>query len=104
MEYKDYYKTMGVVRDATQDEIKRAYRKLAGKYHRDVSKEPNAEARFKEVGDANEVLKDPEKRSAYDRLGMQWKAGQDFRPLPDWDAGFEFRGGGYTAGDSGVDT
>jgi curved DNA-binding protein len=102
MEYKDYYKIMGVARDATQDEIKRTYRKLARKYHPDVSKETDAEARFKEVGEAYEVLKDPEKRAAYDQLGKQWKAGQDFRPPPDWDAGFEFRGGGYTAGDAGA--
>jgi curved DNA-binding protein len=102
MEYKDYYEIMGVARGATQDEIKRAYRKLARKYHPDVSKEPDAEARFKEVGEANEVLKDPEKRAAYDQLGMQWKSGQEFRPPPDWDAGFAFRGGGYTAGDAGV--
>ncbi len=102
MEYKDYYKVMGVPRDATQDAIKRAHRKLARKYHPDVSKEPDAEARFKEAGEAYEVLKDPEKRAAYDRLGKEWKAGQEFRPPPDWDAGFEFRGGGYTAGDAGV--
>jgi len=102
MEYKDYYKIMGVARDATQDEIKRTYRKLARKYHPDVSKEPDAEARFKEVGEAYEVLKDPEKRAAYDQLGKQWKPGQEFHPPPDWDAGFEFRGGGYTAGDAGV--
>ena len=102
MEYKDYYETMGVARDATQDEIKRAHRKLARKYHPDVSKEPDAEAHFKEAGEAYEVLKDPEKRAAYDQLGRRWKAGQDFRPPPDWDAGFEFRGGGYTAGDAGV--
>jgi curved DNA-binding protein len=98
VEYKDYYQIMGVARDATQEEIKRAYRKLARKYHPDVSNEPDAEARFKEVGEANEVLKDPEKRAAYDQLGAQWKAGQEFRPPPDWDAGFEFSGGGYTAG------
>jgi curved DNA-binding protein len=102
MEYKDYYEVMGVARVATQDEIKRAYRKLARKYHPDVSKEPDAEERFKALGEANEVLKDPEKRAAYDQLGNQWKAGQDFRPPPDWDAGFVFRGGGYTAGDAGV--
>ena len=102
MEFKDYYAIMGVAHDATQDEIKRAYRKLARKYHPDVSKEPDAEARFKEIGEANEVLKDPEKRAAYDQLGAQWKAGQEFRPPPDWDAGFEFRGGGYTAGDGGA--
>lgn len=94
MEFKDYYAIMGVKRDATQDEIKRAYRKLARKYHPDVSKEPDAEARFKEVGEAYEVLKDPEKRAAYDQLGARWKAGQDFRPPPDWDQGFEFHGGG----------
>jgi curved DNA-binding protein len=85
---------MGVKRDATQDEIKRAYRKLARKYHPDVSKEPDAENRFKEVGEAYEVLKDPEKRAAYDQLGAKWKAGQEFRPPPDWDQGFEFHGGG----------
>jgi len=102
MEYKDYYGIMGVARDATQDEIKRTYRKLARKYHPDVSKEADAETRFKEVGEAYEVLKDPEKRAAYDQLGKQWKAGQEFHPPPDWDAGFEFRGGGYTAGDAGV--
>jgi curved DNA-binding protein len=85
---------MGVERDATQDVIKRAYRKLARKYHPDVSSESDAETRFKEVGEAYEVLKDPEKRAAYDELGSQWKAGQDFRPPPGWDAGFEFSEGG----------
>ncbi len=95
MDYKDYYKIMGVERDAKQDEIKRAYRKLARKYHPDVSKEKDAEQKFKEVGEAYEVLKDPEKRAAYDQLGANWQAGQDFRPPPNWDAGFEFSGDGY---------
>jgi curved DNA-binding protein len=93
MDFKDYYKIMGVARDASQDEIKRAYRKLARKYHPDVSKEANAEALFKDLGEAYAVLKDPEKRAAYDQLGADWKAGQDFQPPPDWDAGFEFSGG-----------
>ena len=100
MEYKDYYQIMGVERTATQDEIKRAYRKLARKYHPDVSKEADAEQRFKEVGEANEVLKDPEKRAAYDQLGANWQSGQDFNAPPDWDAGFEFSGGTYTGGHS----
>ncbi|TCS42516.1 DnaJ C-terminal domain-containing protein [Reinekea marinisedimentorum] len=100
MEFKDYYDVIGVKRDAGQDEIKRAYRRLARKYHPDVSKEPDAEARFKEVNEAYEVLKDPEKRSAYDQLGKNWQSGQDFRPPPDWDQGFEFQGGGYTNADS----
>ena len=100
MQYKDYYQIMGLKKDATQDEIKRAYRKLARKYHPDVSKEADAELKFKEVGEAYEVLKDPEKRAAYDQLGANWRAGQEFKPPPDWDAGFEFRGGGFTKGDA----
>ena len=96
MKFKDYYEVLGIPRDASQDAIKQAYRRLARKYHPDVSKEPNAEAQFKEVGEAYEVLKDPEKRAAYDQFGSQWKAGQDFTPPPDWDAGFEFSGGGFT--------
>jgi len=100
MEFKDYYEVMGVAREATQDEIKRAYRKLARKYHPDVSKESDAEERFKLLGEAYEVLKDPEKRAAYDQLGANWQGGQDFNAPPDWDAGFEFSGGGFTAGES----
>jgi curved DNA-binding protein len=101
MEYKDYYEIMGVKKDATQDEIKRAYRKLARKYHPDVSKEADAETKFKEVGEAYEVLKDPEKRTAYDQLGSQWQAGQDFHPPPGWDAGFEFSDSGAGGPDLG---
>jgi curved DNA-binding protein len=101
MEFKDYYRTMGVTRDATQDEIKRSYRKLSRKYHPDVSKEPDAEAHFKEVGEAYEVLKDPEKRAAYDQLGANWKAGQEFRPPPNWDQGFEFHAGGFKDAEAG---
>jgi curved DNA-binding protein len=101
MEFKDYYTIMGLSRDAGEDEIKRTYRKLARKYHPDVSKEPDAEARFKELGEAYEVLKDPEKRAAYDQLGANWKAGQDFRPPPGWNRGFEFRGGGANSGQGG---
>ena len=101
MQYKDYYKVMGLARDANQDEVKRAYRKLARKYHPDVSKEADAEAKFKELGEAYEVLKDPEKRAAYDQLGANWKSGQEFKPPPNWDEGFEFRGGGFTGGNAG---
>lgn len=98
MEFKDYYSVLGVRRDASQDEIKRAYRKLARKYHPDVSREPDAEARFKDLGEAYEVLRDPERRAAYDRLGTHWRPGQEFHPPPDWDAGFE-HSSGFAAGE-----
>ena len=100
MDFKDYYKTIGVERDASQGEIKRAYRKLARKYHPDVSQEADAEAQFKDLGEAYEVLKDPEKRAAYDQFGADWQSGQDFHPPPNWDAGFEFSGGDNTSGDT----
>ena len=94
MEFKDYYKILGVEAEADAKTIKTAYRKLARKYHPDVSSEKDAEKHFKEVGEAYEVLKDPEKRAAYDELGQQFRAGQDFRPPPGWDTGFEFSEGG----------
>jgi curved DNA-binding protein len=93
MEYRDYYQIMGLARTATADEIKKTYRRLARKFHPDVSKEKDAEKKFKEVQEAYEVLKDPEKRAAYDQLGSEYKSGQQFRPPPDWGSGFEFRGG-----------
>ena len=95
MEYKDYYHVLAVDRKASEEEIKRAYRKLARKYHPDVSKEKNAEEHFKNVQEAYEVLKDPEKRAAYDQLGSNWKAGQEFRPPPDWQGAQSRHAGGH---------
>ncbi len=92
MQFKDYYATLGVPRDASADDIKRAYRKLARKYHPDVSKLPDTEERFKAVSEAHEVLMDAEKRAAYDAIGTPGTAGHEFRPPPGWDAGFEFSG------------
>jgi curved DNA-binding protein len=100
MEFKDYYKLLDVDRTATAADIKSAYRKLARKYHPDVSKEHGAEARFKEIGEAYEVLQDPEKRAAYDQLGNRWREGQEFTPPPEWGAGFEFTSGGDSAADA----
>ena len=88
MQYKDYYEVLGVTRSAAADEVKRAYRKLARKFHPDVSKERNAENKFKEVQEAYEVLRDPEKRAAYDQLGRDYRPGQQFRPPPDWSQRF----------------
>ena len=96
MEFKDYYETLGVPRDASADQIKKAFRRLARKYHPDVSKEPNAELRMKEINEANAVLSDPEKRAAYDALGSGHTAGEEFRPPPNWDTGFEFSGPGFS--------
>lgn len=88
MKFRDYYEVLGVPRDASNDQIKAAYRRLARKFHPDVSKEADAEARFKEVGEAYDVLRDPEKRASYDQLGANWKSGQDFRPPPGWESVF----------------
>ncbi|MCR9090383.1 DnaJ C-terminal domain-containing protein [Algiphilus sp.] len=119
MEYKDYYKILEVEKNASADEIKRAYRRLARKYHPDRNKEEDAETRFKEINEAYEVLSDAEKRKAYDQLGANWKAGEQFRPPPGWEGGFargrrteDFGGfsdffsslfGGGMAGGSGFD-
>ena len=95
MDFKDYYKTMGVTKDATPDDIKRAHRKLARKYHPDVSKEKNAEAQFKDLAEAYEVLRDPDRRLAYDQLGANYKAGQEFRPPPQWASRQSAGGAGF---------
>lgn len=94
MDYKDYYKILGVDRGASADEVKRAYRKLARKYHPDVNTDPGSEEAFKEAGEAYEVLKDPEKRAAYDELGNAPKGDGAFRPPPGWDQRFRFAEGG----------
>ncbi len=101
MHYRDYYRIMGVERTASGEEIKRAYRKLARRYHPDVSKEPKAEERFKEIGEAYEVLRDPEKRAAYDRLGSQWQPDQDFTPPPGWQQSAHAAGAGTHAFEGG---
>jgi curved DNA-binding protein len=100
MKYKDYYKILGVERGASEDEIKKAYRKLARKYHPDVSKETDAKEKFQEVSEAYETLRDKEKRAAYDSLGSGFRQGQDFRPPPDW---FERFGAGRGEDLGGVD-
>ncbi len=97
VKFRDYYEILGIKRDAAQNEVQRAYRKLARKYHPDVNKESSAEEKFKEINEAYEVLKDPEKRKLYDQLGQNWKSGQDFRPPPGWEGQYDFRrGGGQT--------
>lgn len=90
MEFKDYYQALGVPRDATAEDIKKAFRRLARKYHPDVSREPDAERRMQEINEAHAVLSDPEKRAAYNQLGQGFRSGQEFQPPPGWNAGFEF--------------
>jgi len=101
MKFRDYYETLGVARSATEAEIKAAYRKLARKYHPDVNKEAGAEEQFKEIGEAYAVLKDTEKRAAYDRFGANWKNGQDFTPPPNWNEGFEYSNDDFSGGHPG---
>jgi len=97
MEFKDYYKVMGVAEDATEADIKKAWRKLAKQFHPDVNKDPGAEAKFKEINEANEVLKDSKKRAAYDQVRAGgWREGQEFQPPPDWTAGEGFSSPGFS--------
>lgn len=93
MEFKDYYKVLGVAPTASDDEIKKAFRRLARKHHPDINKAPDAPARMQELNEANEVLRDKEKRAAYDSVGQGVQGGQAFEPPPGWDSGFEFSGG-----------
>ncbi|MFZ2445301.1 MAG: DnaJ C-terminal domain-containing protein [Syntrophobacteraceae bacterium] len=102
VKFRDYYEILGIKRGAAQEDVQRAYRKLARKYHPDVSKAKDAEEKFKEINEAHEVLKDPEKRKMYDQLGPNWQSGQEFRPPPGWDfhqQGFRGGGGGGPQGD-----
>ena len=101
MDFKDYYAVLGVSESATPEDIKKAYRKLARKYHPDVSKEENASDKFKDVGEAYEVLKDPEKRAEYDQLRKYGaRADGSFQPPPGWQSASGFGGGGYTEADA----
>lgn len=94
VKFQDYYETLGVERDASKEDIQRAFRKLARKYHPDINKSEDAEKKFKQINEAYEVLRDPEKRKKYDRLGQDWKSGQEFTPPPGWGENVEVRFGG----------
>lgn len=105
MEFKDYYQILGVTKTATADDIKKAYRKLARKYHPDVSKEADAEKHMRDINEARDVLSDPEKRAAYDQVGQGYRPGQEFHPPPNWDrenwdAGYEYSGRGFSGADT----
>lgn len=101
MEFRDYYQVLGVPRDASADQIKQAFRRLARKFHPDVSKEPDAAERMAAINEANAVLSDPERRAAYDAVGQGRRQGEAFTPPPDWDAGYEFSGRGFDGADAG---
>jgi curved DNA-binding protein len=101
VKFRDYYEVLGVDRKASAEEIQKAYRKLARKYHPDINKTKDAEDHFKEINEANEVLSDPEKRKRYDALGANWKAGQDFRPPPEW--GRQFNNESFNFGERGAE-
>src|SRR5947199_6160766 len=101
VQYKDYYQSLGVPRNASEADIKKAFRKLAREYHPDVAKnKKGAEEKFKEINEAYEVLGDPAKRKKYDELGANWKAGAEFRPPPGWE-GFAGGPSGGTRGRAG---
>jgi len=103
--FRDYYETLGVPRDAGNEDIRKAYRKLAREHHPDVNKDPEADDRFKEISEAYEVLRDPDKRKRYDQLGANWKAGQDVSAAPGWEEVFRRgrqRGGGAGGGSGGT--
>lgn len=103
MEYKDYYKVLGVERSATADEIKKAYRKLVRQNHPDLSKHKDAHAKTSDINEAYDVLGDAEKRAAYDELGRGYRPGQQFQPPPDWASQFNFGGGGADPSDMFAD-
>jgi len=98
VQYKDYYEILGVSRDASREEIQRVYRKLARKYHPDLNKTAGSEDKFKEITEAYEVLKDPEKRQKYDQIGSGWQQGDNFRPPPGWEQNFDFGAGSQGQG------